>query len=130
MQGINKTFSGGNLGSGPEIRYLQDGTAVCSFSLAMNKKYKDKNGEKKEVTTWAKVNVWGKQAESCAEYLKKGSAVLVEGSLVENRWEDKDTGKQRSKLEIKAYSVTFLGGEGERSSEREEPPQGDDDIPF
>ncbi|MEW6614002.1 MAG: single-stranded DNA-binding protein [Thermodesulfobacteriota bacterium] len=130
MQGINHVVIGGNLGDKPLVRYTPAGTAVTNFDIAVNRKWSDSEGNEKESTVWVRINAWGKQAENIGEYLDKGSPVLVQGELVENRWEDKETGKMRSKLEVRARSVTFLGSKS--GSNREVPPslESDDDIPF
>lgn len=106
----------GNLGKDPEMRYAQSGDAVTSFSVATSRKYTNKNGEKVEETTWFRVSVWGKQAESCNQYLKKGKSVLVEGRLIADPatgspkiWTRND-GTSGSSFEISAESVRFLGG--------------------
>jgi single-strand DNA-binding protein len=106
----------GNLGKDPELRYAPNGDAVCGFNIATNRKYTDRSGQVVKETTWFRVSVWGKQAESCNQYLKKGSSVLVEGRLQA----DRDTGGPRmyqkqdgttgTQFEITAVSVRFLGG--------------------
>lgn len=107
----------GNLGRAPEMRYLPDGTAVTSFSVAVNRKY----GNKDE-TAWFRVSVWGKQAEACNQYLDKGRQVLVVGRLQfdpatgASKIFTKQDGTSGTSFEVRADSVTFLGG-GERGSE-------------
>jgi single-strand DNA-binding protein len=113
----------GNLTRDPELRYVPSGTAVASFSIAVNKTYVS-NGEKKEEVSFIKVNAWGKVAEMVGEYLTKGRAVLVSGSLKQERWETED-GKQRDKTLVNAVSVQFLGAKPEP---REEDPRQDDDV--
>ena len=102
----NKIILIGNVGRDPELRYTPQGTPVCNFSLAVNSKY----GEKEE-TLWMGIVVFGKQAESAAQYLGKGSQCLVEGRLTEKTWE-KD-GEKKSKMEVIANNVRFLGGKKE-----------------
>jgi single-strand DNA-binding protein len=100
----------GNLGSDPELKYLDNGTAVANFSVAVNEVwYKDK--EKKERTTWYRVNVWRRQAETCSEYLSKGSQVMVVGRPSANAWVGAD-GEPRAQLELTAQTVKFMGGRG------------------
>lgn len=99
----------GNLTRDPELRYSQDGTPVCGLDIAMNKPPRADDPEKKTKTTFIKVTVWRKQAESCAQYLVKGSQVYVEGELKMNEWENKE-GEKRSRIEVTAKSVQFLGG--------------------
>lgn len=114
----NKAILIGNLTKDPEVRYTPQGTPVASFRLAVNQKYKS-GDEMKQETLFIDVVVWGKQGETCGQYLNKGSMALVEGRLQERRWES--DGQQRSKFEVVAQSVRFLssrktssgGGEGD-----------------
>lgn len=111
-----KLIVAGNLGKDPELRYAPNGDAVCSFNVATNRKYNNNQGEKITETTWFRVSVWGKQAESCNQYLKKGSAVLVEGRLNADkvtggpRTYQKQDGTTGTQFEITAESVRFLSG--------------------
>ncbi len=107
MGTLNKVFLMGNLTRDPELRYVPSGTAVCTFSMAINQKYKTQSGEMKEDVTFVNITVWAKAAENCGEYLKKGSSVLVEGCLKFSSWEAED-GKKRSKLDVTAQRVQFL----------------------
>lgn len=118
----------GNLTREPELRYIEGGTAVCELSVAVNETWKTKDGEKKEYVSFIDVKVWGKQGENCAEYLSKGRAVGITGKLRQDRWEDKDTGKGRSKLYIVASNVKFLGGPKDTTSKGVD--KNGDDIPF
>lgn len=107
----------GHLGRDPEIRYMPDGSAVCNFSVATSEKSRDQ-----EYTTWWRVNVWGKQAESCEQYLSKGRAVCVQGRVGMRSYTDKD-GVERQSLEVNAQQVVFLGGrdnDGESSKPKDE----------
>ena len=97
----------GYLGKNPEVRYLPDGTAVCHFSVASTEKRKDIAGEPREITTWFRVSVFGRQADACNEYLSKGSQVYVEGRLSLNEYTDRD-GERRTSLEVRASDVQFL----------------------
>jgi len=106
---FNKIIVVGNLGRDPELRFTPQGTAVCSFTLASNERRKDKAGEQQDVTTWFRVTVWGKQAETASKYLTKGRQVYVEGRLHMEEWTDRD-GKQRHTLEVNASDVRFLDG--------------------
>ena len=113
MAGVNKAIIVGYLGSDPEIRYLQSGTAVANFSVATSETWNDKNtGEKKEKTEWHRIVAWGRLGEICGEYLHKGKQVYVEGSLYTEEWEDKD-GVKRYTTKIKASNMTMLGGKGD-----------------
>ena len=148
MAGINKVILVGNLGQDPEIRYMPDGTAVASFTIATSETWKDKQtGEKKEQTEWHRIKAWRRLGEICGEYLSKGSQVYVEGKLQTRSWE-KD-GVTRYTTEIVASTVQFLGGRGDSGGRPKpagnrgnfpaedqgypEPPMQDvpeDDIPF
>ena len=109
---FNKIIVVGNLGRDPELRYTPQGTAVCSFTMATNERRKGQAGEPQDVTTWFRVTVWGKQAETVSKYLTKGRNVYVEGRLHVGEWSDKE-GKQRYTLEVNATDVRFLdGGQG------------------
>jgi len=101
----NKVILIGNLTKDPELRYTPQGTPVSSFRLAVNYRYKQGDDMKQE-TTFIDIVVFGKQAESCSQYLNKGSSALVEGRLQERRWESE--GQQKSKFEVVAQSVKFL----------------------
>lgn len=102
---FNKVILIGNLTKDPELRYTPQGTAVASFRIAVNSRYKQSDEVKSE-TLFIDIVVFGKQAESCSQYLSKGRPVLVEGRLQERRWES--DGQQRSKMEVIANSVRFL----------------------
>lgn len=125
------TFTG-RLGGDPEARFMPDGKQVANFSIACGETWRDKSGEKKERTEWIKVVAWGKLGEIAAEYLSKGSKVLISGKLQTRSWDDKD-GSKRYTTEIVASQLVMLGG-GEKknggASQGEPPPPGDDDIPW
>jgi len=134
---LNKVFLIGNLTRDPELRYTGSGKAVCNFDLAVNQSYKDAaSNETKKDTLFIKISVWNKMAEVCAEYLKKGSKVLVEGRLRMEKWESE--GKTRTKIDVQAQRVQFLSARGaapgepvpEVPEEPEESQAVDDDIPF
>jgi single-strand DNA-binding protein len=113
---FNKIIVVGNLGRDPELRYTPQGTAVCSFTMASNEKRKDKNGVQQDFTTWFRVTVWGKQAETVSKYLSKGRSVYVEGRLHLEEWQDRD-GKQRYTLEVNATDVHFIDAGSGAASE-------------
>jgi single-strand DNA-binding protein len=109
----------GNLGRDPEMRYLQSGQAVTSFSVATNRQYTNSRGEQIKETIWFRVSAWGRQAEICNQYLSKGSKVLVEGRLTADPntggprvWTGQD-GSTRASFEITAQTVRFLSSRGE-----------------
>lgn len=114
---FNKVILVGNLGRDPELRYTPQGTPVASFSMATNERRKDKAGEMQDHVTWFRVTLWGRQAETAAQYLVKGRPVYIEGRLRVEEWTDRD-GKARHTLEVHATDMQFIGGnaiEGERS---------------
>jgi single-strand DNA-binding protein len=129
----------GNLGRDPEMRYTPGGQAVTNFSVAINDNYTSNTGEKVERTIWIRVSTWGKQAEICNQYLKKGRKVLVEGRLVPDTatggpriWNRQD-GTPAASYEVSAQTVRFLSarGEDEGGVPASEPGQAaEDDIPF
>jgi len=142
---FNKIIIVGNLGRDPELRYTPQGTPVCSFTLATNERRKDKTGEMQDQTTWFRITLWGRQAETASQYLTKGRPVYIEGRLRVEEWTDRD-GKARHTLEVHATEMQFIGsgggGGGFRSEDTQtekpaasEPAAGpadfaDDDVPF
>src|SRR5882672_3974925 len=142
MANLNKVLLIGNLTRPPELRYTPSGTAVADLRLAVNRNYTTQSGEKREEACFLTVIVWGKQAESCGEYLDKGSQVFVEGRIQTRDWEGKD-GQKRTATEVVAERVQFMsrtkgsGGGGGAPAPvgapqfQDEPPaSGDDDVPF
>ena len=141
MASVNKVILIGNLGRDPELKYTPGQNAVCNFTLATNEQWTDKSGAKQERTEWHRIVVWGKQAEICSQYLKKGRSVYIEGSLTTREWNDKE-GNKRSTTEVRAQRVQMLGrpGEGAPASRGAEAHAGqfsepdpeftDEDIPF
>jgi single-strand DNA-binding protein len=110
---VNKVILIGNLGKDPEVRYTQGGQAVANLRIATSRSWTDKqSGQRKEETEWHDVEVWGKQAEQCGEYLAKGRQVYIEGRLKTDKWQDKQSGQERSRVKVVADSVRFLGGRG------------------
>jgi single-strand DNA-binding protein len=136
MASLNRVFLIGNLTRAPELRYTPSGTAVSDLRLAVNRSYTTQGGDRREETCFLTVVVWGKQAESSAQYLDKGSPVLVEGRLQTRDWETKD-GQKRNVVEVVAERLQFLGrarsgaavGTGE-TEPAEEAAGGADDVPF
>jgi len=127
-----KTIVVGYLGRDPEMRYTPTGVPVTSFSMATTRKWTNANGEPQEKTTWFRVTCWRKLAESAAQYLKKGQAVLVEGEIDASAWTDKE-GNPRASLELNALTWRFVGGRGdggEAAGGAGEEIVGEDDIPF
>jgi single-strand DNA-binding protein len=112
MASVNKVILIGNLGKDPETRYLPSGEALTSFSIATSETWKDKtSGEKKEATEWHRISAFGKLAEICGEYLRKGSQVYIEGSLRTRKWQDKE-GQDRYTTEVRADQMRMLGSRG------------------
>lgn len=107
---FNQVVLMGNLTRDPELRQIPSGQSVCSFSLALNRSYKGQDGEWKEATDYVDVVAWGPLGERVAQYVTKGRPVLVNGRLQSRSWEQ--DGQKRSKLEVVAQDVTFLGGRG------------------
>jgi len=118
MANFNKVFLMGNLTKDPELRYTPQGTAVVNLRLAVNRRFRNKNQELKEETCFITVVVWNKQAETCNQYLHKGSACFVEGRLQSRSWED-NAGQKRNVIEVRAERVQFLGAP--KSKEPSEP---------
>jgi len=138
MRGVNKVILIGNLGKDPELRYLPSGQAVTKFPLATGSKWKDKEGQWQYRTDWHNIVAFGKTAEICNEYLKKGSQVYIEGRIQTRSYDDRD-GNKKWITEIIAQSMQMLGRKGEAEQEipeaAEEPQTGetkseDDDLPF
>ena len=133
----------GNLGRDPEMRYTPSGQAVTNLNVATNRQYSDSNGQQVKETIWFRVSVWGKQAESCNQYLKKGSKVLVEGRLTPDTstggprvWTRQD-GTSSASYEVSASTVRFMsskgetdGGAGSSEAPTGMPSEGEEDVPF
>jgi single-strand DNA-binding protein len=153
---LNKVLLMGNLTRDPEMKYTPKGTAVCDLGIAINDSYKAQDGTIKETVTFVDVEVWGRTAENCKQYLTKGRPVFVEGQLRLDQWESPQ-GEKKSRMKVRADRVQFLGGGPGRSggggehrssssgagdsgqatarpastvSEDVPPPPSDDDIPF
>lgn len=127
MSNFNKAILLGTLGRDPELTYTQNGMALCKFSIAINEKWTVKTtGEKKEEVHWFDIVAWGKTGELAGEYLKKGRQVLVEGKLRQEKWEDKESGKQRSKISVTAEKLQFIGGKGSADGEAAPSPAEDE----
>jgi single-strand DNA-binding protein len=148
MSGVNKVILIGNLGSDPQVRYTPSGQAVANFNIATSERFNNKAGEREERTEWHRIVAWGKLAEICQQYLKKGKQVYIEGRLQTRQWEDQQ-GQKRQTTEIVAQQMTMLGRAGEGGpagggapadfapqdfGTPEPAPQGasttDDDLPF
>ena len=111
MASLNKVFLMGNLTRDPELRYTPSGTAVATFTVAVNRVYKLPSGEKKEEVSFIRIVAWARQAETCGEFLQKGSPVFVEGRLQSRSWDAPD-GQKRNTIEVNAMNIQFLRGGG------------------
>lgn len=147
MANLNKVMLIGNLTRDPELRYTPKGTAVADIGMAINRVWSNESGQKQEETTFVDVTLWGRQAELAEKYLGKGRGVYIEGRLQLDTWDDKETGKKRSKLKVVGENLQFLpdgkGGSGDSagaqrsqsdhiSSDRPAAAveEDEDDIPF
>jgi single-strand DNA-binding protein len=137
---VNKVILIGNLGKDPEVRFTAGGRAVARFSVATSDAWTDAEGQRQERTEWHNVVVWGKQAESCGQYLQKGRQVFIEGSIRYRSYDDKE-GNKKYITEVNAQRVQFLGGGGgggrgapardSQGGDVPSPPPGEEeDIPF
>ncbi len=125
---VNRVILVGNLGKDPEVRYTSGGQAVASLRIATSRSWTDKqSGQRKEEMEWHDVEVWGKQAEQCGEYLAKGRQVYVEGRLKTDKWQDKQSGQDRFRVKVVAETVRFLGGGGGAGQRTAGPRGGHDD---
>ena len=122
---VNKVILVGNLGRDPEVRYLPSGQTVANFTLATSDSYNDRSGARQERTDWHNIVVYGKQAELCGQYLKKGRQVYIEGRLTTREYQAKDGSGKRYTTEIVARQIRFLG----KSAEARTAETGAD-IPF
>jgi single-strand DNA-binding protein len=144
---VNRVILVGRLGKDPEIRSLPSGTSVTKFSIATDERFTDKSGEKQERTEWHNIVAWGKLAEICGQYLRKGKLVFIEGSIRTDSWDDKETGVKKYRTEIIAQNMQMLdkkgddegggysGGGGYRKPASSGAPAGpaiddDDEVPF
>ena len=107
MSSVNKVILIGNLGADPEIKHLDNGKIVASFSVATNEKWKDSQGNQKEATEWHTVEAWGRLAEVAEKYLQKGSKVYIEGKIKTDQWENSD-GETRYKVKISCVTFQML----------------------
>ena len=142
MAYLNRAFLIGNLTRDPELRTTPKGTAIATFSLAVNRTYRDESGASHDETTFVDIEAWGKQAELVSKYLTKGSPCMIEGRLRLDTWEDKTSGQKRSRLKVVLDNVQFLNrapAHGESTAPRttgQPPPAApasddiSEDVPF
>jgi single-strand DNA-binding protein len=138
---VNKVILVGNLGRDPELRSTPSGQQVASFSLATNRRWRDRDGNRQEQTEWHNIVCWGRQAEVAGQYLTKGKQIYVEGRLQTRSWEDRQSGEKRYRTEIVCDNFQMLGqrsdadsssggyGQDHSASQADTGPD-DDDIPF
>jgi single-strand DNA-binding protein len=146
MASFNKVILMGNLTRDPELRYTPKGTAVAKLGLAVNRSWRNAEGQQQDETTFVDVDAFGKQAETLGQYMQKGRPILIEGRLKLDQWEDKNTGQNRSKLGVILEKFSFVGG-GSQNGGTTSTPQAtappptsevppfddgpsDDDVPF
>ena len=129
MRGFSKAIITGNLTRDPELRTTPNGASVCSFSVAVNRTYRDASGEQKEDVSFIDCSAWGKLGEMINQYAKKGSGVLVSGRLDQRSWEDKNSGQKRSRVEIVVEDFNFAGGAPNGSSNSGSESVSEADIP-
>jgi single-strand DNA-binding protein len=141
MPNLNKVLLMGNITRDIELRYLPSGMAVAAFGLAVNRRWKNAQGEQQEEVTFVDLEAFGKPAEVMNQYLRKGSGIFIEGRLKLDQWEDKDGGK-RSKMKVVVDSFQFIDGKPAEQEQSQQPPQRQgkpngqhkpvpaDDIPF
>ena len=113
MAGVNKAIIVGNLGRDPEMRSTQSGSQVANFSVATSRQYSDSNGQRQEETEWHRIVAFGRLAEICGQYLRKGKQVYIEGRIQTRSWDDKETGQKKYMTEIVAEQMQMLGRAGE-----------------
>jgi single-strand DNA-binding protein len=140
---LNRCIFIGNLTDDPELRYTQNGTARTRFSIAVNRNWRDRDGNMKEEVTFVPIVVWGPQAEHCANFLSKGRPVAVDGRLRIDSFENQE-GERKKVVEVIAETVQFLGSGGAKSQQQsagadaasastpaeKEPPAGEEEVPF
>lgn len=132
MASLNKVILIGNICKDIEVKYTSSGTAVASFSLATNEKFKNKSGAWEDKAEFHNITLWGKLAEIAGEYLSKGKTVYIEGRLQTRKWQDK-SGNDRYTTDIVGDKMLMLSGKGDGkqgSVNHDEPPFNDDDIPY
>tara|TARA_R110000782_G_scaffold52263_4_gene112136 strand:+ start:14569 stop:15009 length:441 start_codon:yes stop_codon:yes gene_type:complete len=146
MASFNKVIIAGNLTRDPELRATPSGMSICEIAIAINRKSKDKDGQTKEDTTFVGVKSFARTAEVIAEHFRKGASILVEGRLSQDQWEDKETGKKRSKTYVICDQFQFLDSkQGGGHQQQQQAPRAaakpnapnyskelpaDDDVPF
>lgn len=121
MANVNKVVLIGNVTRSIEVKLTPKGTAVAATSLAINRTYRDDSGQKREEATFVDVELWGRLAEIAGEYVKKGDPLYIEGRLKQESWEEKETGKKRTRLKVVAESLQLLGSRPGKPIEKPDP---------
>lgn len=136
MAALNKVMVIGNLGRDPEVRMAGE-SKVANFSIAVTEKFKNRDGVPQEKTEWVNIVFWGRQAEICEQYLKKGSPIYVEGKLETRSWDDKTSGEKKYRTEVRGLVMQMLGKKNDSGSAKASsnqgfsaPPAPEDDLPF
>ena len=119
---LNKVLLIGNVGKDPEIRHLQGGASVATITLATSERYKDRNGESREITEWHTVIAWRQLADLAENYIRKGSQIYVEGRIRSRSWDDQN-GQKRYVTEIQADAIQLLGRRGDNAAAPAQPQQ-------
>lgn len=138
---VNKVILIGRLGRDPEVRSTPSGQTVTNFTVATNRIYNDRDGNRQEQTEWHNIVCWGRQAEIAGQYLTKGRQIYIEGRLQTRSWEDRQSGEKRYRTEVICENFQMLGPRGDRGTDDARPgtpdagedlgaPPEDDDIPF
>ena len=113
MRGFSKAIIAGNLTRDPELRNTPSGATVCSFSVAVNRSYRDASGTQRDEVSYFDCSAWGKLGETISQYAKRGTGLIVSGRLTQRSWDDKTTGQKRSRVEINVEDFVFTGGRGD-----------------
>lgn len=122
MASLNKVMLIGNLTRDPELRVTPKGTSICSFSLAINRRFRDESGAERDEVTYVDVEAWGKPGEAIAKYCAKGRSLFVEGRLRLDQWEDKQTKEKRSRMKVVLDHFQFLGQRPDGAAPSDHPP--------
>ena len=111
MSGVNKVILVGNLGKDPEVRHLENGAVVANVTLATTESYKDKTGNRVDITEWHDLEMWDGLAKIAEQYLTKGKTIYVEGRIKSDTWQD-EQGNNRKRTKIRVQNMTMIGGKG------------------
>lgn len=116
MRGFSKAIIAGNVTRDPEMRTTTSGSQVCNFTIAVNRSYRDSSGNQQDSVSFIDCIAWGKPGETIAQYVRKGSGLLVSGRLEQRSWDDKNTGQKRSRVEVVGDDFSFVGGNNDGGS--------------